>query len=318
MRSIGVRLSSLIALGVAFFFVQAHAAQDVTVNIEAQDVVQSFLNQEPIKIVGLYIGQNRIKSGEDVLANVDWLRDFRVVVKNVSDRGIKEISLNLELPTDDETIGDRIIQLHWGRDYFMNPEGAKAADNKMPDSLVLAGESTSLALPPNFYDVLKDHLAHGHDKSYTIPNKGTLQLQIAVFEDGDHAWYAPRYYARVDGKWERDPKRPYNLIVRPSSKLQGLVKKVGTNAYGSPITCWDTSTIVTPSPWCTACPTCKYAKEDIFAKDPPESWQRKLDSYTCMQVANISPNYPIIVPYQPCVPECCQSAYKVDFTQFCP
>ena len=223
-RGVLVHPLFLIALA-AVFFVQAHAAQDVTVNIKVEDFRQAFLNQEPIKIVGLYIGRQEIKSGADVLANVDWLRDFRVVVKNVSDQVIKEISLNLELPTGDEQIGDRLIGFHWGRDYYFNPEGARAADNKQPDLLLLPGESTSIALPLGFYDALKDHPAHGDDHSYTIPNKGQIALQYAVSEDGDHCWNAPRYYVRVDGKWQRDPKKPYNL-VRPAS-LQRLVRKVG-------------------------------------------------------------------------------------------
>jgi len=263
-RGVLVRTLFLIALA-AVFFVQGHAAQDVTVNIKVEDFRQAFLNQEPIKIVGLYIGRQEIKSGADVLANVDWLHDFRVVVKNVSDQGIKEISVNLELPTGDEQIGDRLIGFHWGRDYYFNLEGTKAGGYTQPDLLLLPGESTSIALTASYYDALKDHLAHGHESSYTIPNKGQISLQYAVSEDGDHCWNAPRYYVRVDGKWQRDPKKPYNLVRQAS--LQRLVRKVGTNAYGSPITCWDTNT--STQPWCTNCSSCKYPKETISAADPP-------------------------------------------------
>lgn len=315
MRSRGVRLAFLTALVVAFFFVQAHAKQDVTVNIEAKDIPKSFLNQEPIKIVGLYIGQKRIDSGIDVLANADWLRDFRVVVKNVSDQGIKEINLYLTFPTGDETIGDRLFDLHWGRLYFRDPEGARAADNSIPDTVLLPGESTSITLPPGFYDAIKEHLAHGHEKSYIIPNKGMVRLDTAVFEDGDHAWHAPRFYVRSGNKWQSDPNRPYNL-VRPDSKLQGLVKKVGANTPSSRTTCYDYVGVVEPSPWCSSCSSCKYPKHDLQIVSPPQAWKRKLDSYVCYQVAS-TPGNPILYPLVQCVPNCCHSDYKIDYDNFC-
>src|SRR6185369_4955530 len=254
----------LLCILAVIVLVPAHAAQDVTVNIKAEDFPQAFQNQEPIKIVGLYIGRQAIKSGTDFSENVDWLRDFRVVVKNVSEQGIKEISLSLALPTGDEQIGDRLIGFHWGRDYYFNLEGTKAGGYTQPDLLLLPGESTSIALTARYYDALKDHLAHGHESSYTIPNKGYISLQYAVFEDGDHCWHAPRYYVRINGQWQHDPKKPYTF-ARPTS-LQGLVRKVGTTAYGSRISCWDTSTVT--QTWCSTCTACKYLKDNIFSNYP--------------------------------------------------
>jgi len=62
---------------------KSRAGQDQrTINIKIEDFPQAYQNKEPVKIIGLYLGTDPIKSGEDFQADKDWLRDLRVMVTN--------------------------------------------------------------------------------------------------------------------------------------------------------------------------------------------------------------------------------------------
>src|SRR4030095_6326490 len=87
------------------------------INIKIEDFPQAFQNKEPVRIIALSLGTMPLKSGEDFRADKDWLRDLRIMVKNVSDQSIRSIILSLDLAEDNLPAGDpahrvRRIDIH--------------------------------------------------------------------------------------------------------------------------------------------------------------------------------------------------------------
>jgi hypothetical protein len=130
------------------------------------------------------------------------------MVKNVSDQSIREIILHLDLPTDDPKVGDRRIDIHYGRGYLYTRE----PDTRVPDVLLKPGEIASFSYNtnnPKAYDFLIGHLKNDH--LYSLPTRGTVFLGAVVFEDIDKGWYAPTYAVRCGTSWCGDPDKPYRM-----------------------------------------------------------------------------------------------------------
>src|SRR5262245_32926876 len=116
-RKVSVVSFALVVLSICCAFtVRPKAQQQQTVMVVATDFPHAYLNKEPVKIVGLYLGDRVIESGQQVYtrAGNDWLKDLRVRVKNVSDQPIKTIVLNLK-------VGDRLMKMYTGRRYDLSP-----------------------------------------------------------------------------------------------------------------------------------------------------------------------------------------------------
>jgi hypothetical protein len=209
-------------------------AQDLqTINIKAEDYPQAFQNKEPVKIIGLYLGDMLIKSGEDVQAGKHWLRDLRVLVKNVSDQSIRQVILELDLPTNESGSEGMRLKMHFGRDYFYS----QTPDAKVPDVLVRPGEMATVSYNRNdsdLYQRLQDSLKGHH---HSIPNKATLFLGAVVFEDTEKGWVAPAYSIRCGLSWCSDPSKPYKRIASRQSRIERAAMLKSLVASGKPPRC---------------------------------------------------------------------------------
>jgi len=191
------------------FSLKAKVAQQ-PVNIKIEDYPNAFQNKEPVKIIGLYLGTTLLKSGEDFNADKDWLRDLRIMVKNVSDQSIRNIILNLDVKTDDPNVEMLRIDIHYGRGYLYSRE----PDTKTPEILLTPGAFASFGYNTKAYEGLRSHLAS--------VRHGKLSLQSVVFEDIDKGWYAPTYAVRCGTSWCADPDKPYQRQPQTQDGPQDL------------------------------------------------------------------------------------------------
>jgi hypothetical protein len=302
--------------GFGFRLAESRTQDLQTVNITAEDYPKAFQNKEPVKIVGLYLGTTPVKSGEDFQAGKDWLRDLRIMVKNVSDQSIREIILYLDLPTNDPKVGVRRIEIQYGRGYFTS----RAPDTTVPDVLLPPRELATIYYDfdsPNSYAHLMTHLSQDHH--YSLPSKGSLFLGAVVFEDIDKGWYAPNYVLRSEGGWARDPSKLYS--IGGTQRQTGLWKKKdgaammkASFASGKPLPqSWDypdPPNNLTTQEICTLCPTCKYSKPML--NEVAGGYQRFQGSAQCYHTVFGSINLS-----DPCA--CCQAlVWQLSFGHGCP
>src|SRR5262249_34900485 len=93
-------LAAFVLIGICCAFTKpwrpkAHEA--LTCNVKIEDHRQTFQGKEPVKLTGLFLGDQPITSGVDFRAGSDWIGNLKVGIKNVSDRTIKMVGLVLYL-----------------------------------------------------------------------------------------------------------------------------------------------------------------------------------------------------------------------------
>lgn len=275
--------------GFTFLFARSSHSQTETRNIKIEDWPQAYQNKEPVKILGLYLGTTQLKSGEDFQADKDWLRDLRLMVKNVSDQPIRQITLWLDLPMNNLPISDpnfqqRRIEIHYGRGYWTT----RTPVESVPELLLAPGETATFGYNTNnsgSFDHLVSHLSKDHNHDF-LPSKGWVSLGAVVFENIDTGWTMTRYVIRRGNEWVGDPAKVHLNGGRQQSRNTGTTKSNGLlKAFigGKPAsTCYDIPSYPDPlstQEFCTVCPDCKYIKPIIVTKTP--AFYRVQSSFPC-------------------------------------
>lgn len=242
-RKISVVTVSLLMLVVCFTLAflskkpAAKAQETKTHNIRIEDYPLAYQKKEPVKIIGLYLGTDPLESGKDFQANKDWVRNLGFRIKNVSDQSIREVILDLELPTHEgvkdwiRNLGIRIknvsdqpirevilnldlpnstrtierIEIRYGRDYWYLRE----PDKRIPEILLRPGETTIVSYDFNFKDspdLLRSFLSL---LNRPLPNRGYVALETVVFEDTDKGWSRRNYMMRNGTGWIGDPEKAH-------------------------------------------------------------------------------------------------------------
>jgi hypothetical protein len=245
MRKISTTSVVLTALAVyCLFLLKPSKAQETSAhNIRIEDYPHAFQNKEPVKIIGLYLGNEPIESGTDFQANKDWIRDLRIQIKNVSDQPIKEVILNFDFPVgidpDDYTPRLERVEIRYGRNYWYSP--GLFVNTKIPEILIEPGETAMVSYEFNFSndpDLLAKNLPLIYRKE--LPNRGYIYLSTVVFGDTNKAWYMRRYVMRDDlNRWISDPSKSH--MDGRTSQIQ--IKKNKGNGFlasgRAPASCWD-------------------------------------------------------------------------------
>jgi hypothetical protein len=306
----------LCSIGVA----RAHYAKQTPAggNIRIEDFKEAFQDKEPIKITGLYMGSKEVKSGEDFPAGEHWLPELRVMIKNVSTETIKQVVLNLDLPTGDERIGIRRVEMRYGRDYF---NSRTPFDDQAPDVALAPGAVAMFGFNQNKPDLYERFIKHIHNQHQaTLPARGRISLGVVVFEDIDKGWSAPGFAIRTANGWAADPARPY--LFKKQARANGSATMLKASYVPSP-QCWKIpeypqplstpvlctdGTVVPPAtmPAIPECVGCAYGKPIL--NGDTEGWNRVQMSDTCYHTigGNINTS-------DPC--PCCQlRVWHPDFT----
>lgn len=152
--------------------------------------------EPPIQVTEIRVQSKRVELDLPFQHSEDWLRDFSVVVKNISDKQILGIALHLEwsydttdnMPYLPETL------LYAGPDFLMDPEGAGRRLFLNP------GESVELFVEKSWWDTHNNHIAgkaHELHKQLpeTIRRSATLKYEHVYF-DTDNAWFKGIYCHR--------------------------------------------------------------------------------------------------------------------------
>jgi hypothetical protein len=308
-RTISVVTISLLTLGVCYALSLlpkkpvAKAQGTETCNIRIEDFPKAYKNKEPVKIIGLYLGIESIQSGEDFQADKDWLRDLQIMVKNVSDQPIREVILNLDLPTTDLPMTDpnyavERIEIRYGRDYWY----LRDPDTRVPEVLIPPGGIARFSYNANFsdaYDVLVKNLRM---QRKILPSRGYVSLEAVVFDDIDIGWTRTKYVVRTGpASWIVDPAK-----AQTSLNLTPLVPNTFASCYNTP----SEEPLANAVACTTPCSDCKYI-EPILIQSPGNGWRRQLVSRQCYHLVFGNPN-----PNDPC--SCSQpNVFHINFFLEC-
>jgi hypothetical protein len=136
--------------------------------------LQLFRQIDGIEIQGFAVGAKSITLGEPFAADDDWLRDFTVRVKNVSQQTLLSIQLDLflrEMPISLQVV-------------FCYPCTGKAATVKRRD--ILPGVEVNLVmLPGTYYEWLKNQITR--ERSLSQITKAEIEV-VLVRLPGEKRW----------------------------------------------------------------------------------------------------------------------------------
>ncbi|MGB9181766.1 MAG: hypothetical protein WCB68_21225 [Pyrinomonadaceae bacterium] len=147
---------------------QEAAAQDKVVEID------NFPNS-PVEIVDLHVKDMNVKLGEKFKLDNDWLRTIRFKLKNISDKPITHISLNLDFPETTSADPRMAYSLEFG-------QRPGARQNKSGPIFLIKGDMASVALSEAQYADLKRFVET--KRPLTTINRVLLSIPLVFFADG--------------------------------------------------------------------------------------------------------------------------------------
>jgi hypothetical protein len=132
--------------------------------------VQWFSQIDGIEIQGFAVGGKSITLREPFAANDDWLRDFTVRVKNVSQESLMNVQLDVHL--NQMTVPVQVV--------FCYPCTGKAMEK---GKRILPGEEVNLImLSGGYYDWVKKQIARKYSPSQIT--KAEIEIVIVSLPDG--------------------------------------------------------------------------------------------------------------------------------------
>jgi hypothetical protein len=167
-------------------------------------------NNDPIQVIGFRVAGQVIKPGVPIQASEEeWLKSSNLVVKNVSDKEIIGIWINLFFPEvvdakgmtgDQVQIGNRASSEKFTR------QGSPLHDNDYPLFSLKPGQSYEIALGHNYEDTFS---LRSRVNPIVIPRKCIVRFAAVYFRNGMK--WSPGYFGRPD------PSRPGEFItITPS------------------------------------------------------------------------------------------------------
>ena len=155
---------------------QEASARDKVVEID------NFPNS-PVEIIDLQVKEMNVKLGEKFKIDDDWLRTIRFKLKNISDKPIIHISMNLDFP---ETAAEP--RMAYALEFGQKP-GAR--QHKSGPIFLIKGDLASVALSDAQYADLKRFVET--KRPLTSINKVLLSVPLVFFSDGT-AWSGGTLY----------------------------------------------------------------------------------------------------------------------------
>lgn len=155
--------------------------------------IESYDN-EPLKIVGVKAANKSVRLGEKFDGADDWMRNANIRVKNVSDKTIIYIEIDLNFPETKASGNEMSYRLKLGH--------RPAAHNMDPSLELRTGEEAVLSLDGERYEQLVRFLEQRHPISGI--RKGIVRIGFVIFVDGT-AWSGGMFH-------RRDPNNPNRYI----------------------------------------------------------------------------------------------------------
>lgn len=144
---------------------------------------------EPVEVVAVKTAKREIVLGKTFERKEDWLKDFSITFKNISDKSIKYFKIALDFPETKSTGSVLRFPLEYGnRSKF----GVRASYDKR----VQPGESFELMLSDEKFNSLKSII--GRRQELDSLTKIDLFIEFVLFDDG-MAW-SGGYFMQPDSK----------------------------------------------------------------------------------------------------------------------
>jgi len=195
-----LRLSLIVILMVSVF---CSTKNSFTVFSQTNDrneknITKESYKNEPIEFIELKSNGKKFKLNERLTQEEDWLKDFTIDFKNVSDKSITYVSIIINFP---ETRSSGLPM-----SYIIKFGVQSDFPNKTNDELkmVAPNEIAQISLSPERYEKVKAFLATRHHllKNLTVAN---VAIQSVFFADGTN-WF----YGAIS---RPDPNRPGKYII---------------------------------------------------------------------------------------------------------
>jgi hypothetical protein len=176
----------------------------------------------PVQVTEIRVKGKRVELDVPFLHTEDWLRDFSVVVKNISDKPILGLSLNLEWATDpsDEIPYIPETFIYAGQQFLLGPDGPGR-------KLVLKpGETIELFVEQSWWESHNNHIAGTAHETHkqipeTIRRSATLKYDYVGF-DRDYAWVHGFYSYR-----DPDNQNVFKVDETRRKKISRILKQEG-------------------------------------------------------------------------------------------
>jgi hypothetical protein len=161
---------------------------------------------EPVEVVDLQVGGESIKHLYKFLADKDWLKTFRLKIKNTSGKSVVYIRAEVEIPKTGTMDYPFLVPLVYGQ---MPPAPGESSSLYTPKPIA-SNKTQTLMIAPSMYETLMDYLRQ--NKVDDIDDV-KLSIKFIIFEDGT-AWGNGQIL-------HRDPNNPRKWKVKDSSKTNG-------------------------------------------------------------------------------------------------
>lgn len=162
-----------------------------------------FLQKPPVEIIAIKVNGEEIQPGRPFLAADDWVKNFSITVRNVSQHNIKFVEAEIEFPRDAE--GNPILTnvgLFAGQRFHKDPALYTAG---IEDLTLKPSETVEFSVFPTVFTSLQKQLKEKNVSQDTV-NSATLRILKVTF-DNDKGW-AIGYPTRRDvinpNKWRLD------------------------------------------------------------------------------------------------------------------
>jgi hypothetical protein len=149
---------------------------------------------EPLKITSMKAANRKVRFGEKITGEDDWLKSAELTIKNVSGKDIVFVEVDLNFP-ETKTSGDEMsFPLRFG-----SPPGLPTGS---PAMILRIDDEATLGLQGKRYEELVRFVEHRH--SISTIGKVVVDVQLVIFADGT-AWSRGTFR-------RRDPNNPNSYI----------------------------------------------------------------------------------------------------------
>ncbi|HEV2827039.1 MAG TPA: hypothetical protein VGW76_05500 [Pyrinomonadaceae bacterium] len=134
---------------------------------------------EPVRVISLYVGTQRIKLGKPFLSTDDWADHLRVTVQNTSGKAIKYLRLQLRFRRTDDASARYLLFLDWPEELQPDQQGRPVYSDKF----LRRGEQATLSTHIRVAYGKETLARRGRAAQF---NHARLDIIAAAFEDGTH------------------------------------------------------------------------------------------------------------------------------------
>jgi hypothetical protein len=164
---------------------------------DKKEIKKISFDNEPVEITRLESDAKAIKLNEKFTQKDDWLKDFTIKFKNISDKPIVYLSIAIDFPETESTGYPMVYFLKYG----VNPLAQKNGNDK-PESLA-PGDVTEVKLTAERHTQLKNFLSQRH--LLADLTRADFRIMTVHFAGGTH-WTAGTIY-------RPDPNRPGKFLA---------------------------------------------------------------------------------------------------------